>query len=87
MQSLAARIKNEWKAIGFAVWMIAVSGYLLYLNSAVQDIRQMTSKLSSDVDSVESILISTDNNVAEMKKRIDEMSAKVDILHKRIRRR
>jgi peptidoglycan hydrolase CwlO-like protein len=87
MQSLAARIKNEWKAIGLAVWMIAVSGYLLYLNSAVQDIRQMTSKLSSDVDSVESILISTDNNVAEMKKRIDEMSAKVDILHKRIRRR
>ena len=87
MQSLAARIKNEWIAIVLAVWMIAVSGYLLYLNSTLQEIRQMTSKLSSDVDSVESILISTDNNVSEMKKRIDEMSAKVDILHKRIRRR
>ncbi len=87
MHSLAARIKNEWKAIVVAVWMIAFSGYLLYLNSTVREISQMTSKLSSDVDSVESILISTDNNVSEMKKRIDEMSTKVDILHKRIRRR
>ncbi len=87
MHSPAARIKNEWKTIVVAVWMIAFSGYLLYLNSTVREISQMTSKLSSDVDSVESILISTDNNVSEMKKRIDEMSTKVDILHKRIRRR
>lgn len=87
MQNPAARIKNEWKAIVLAVWMIAVSGYLIYLNSTVQELRQVALKLSSDVDSVESILISTDNNVIDIKKRVDEMSAKVDILHKRIRRR
>ena len=87
MQNPAARIKNEWKAIVLAVWMIAVSGYLIYLNSTVQELRQVALKLSSDVDSVESILISTDNNVTDIKKRVDEMSAKVDILHKRIRRR
>jgi hypothetical protein len=87
MQNLAARIRKEWTVIVLAVWMIAVSGYMVYLNSVVQEIRQMAVKLSSDVDSVESILISTDNTVTEMKKRVDEMSAKVAIIHKRMRRR
>jgi Tfp pilus assembly protein PilO len=87
MQNLAARIRKEWTVIVLAVWMIAVSGYMVYLNSVVQEIRQMAVKLSSDVDSVESILISTDNTVTEMKKQVDEMSAKVAIIHKRMRRR
>ena len=44
-------------------------------------------KMSSDVDSIESILISTDSNVAEVKKQVGEMSSSVAIIHRRIMRR
>jgi len=70
-----------------AIWMIGVSGFLLYLNTVVQDVRQTCMKLNSDVGSIESILISTDGNVAEMKKKIDDMTARIAVIHNRVRRR
>lgn len=87
MQNFTAHIKKEWKVYIMAVWMIGVSGYLYYLNGVVQTVKQTSTKLSSDVDSVESILISTDSNVSEIQKQVNDMSAKVGIIHKRIRRR
>ena len=86
MQNFAAHIKKEWKIYIMAVWMIGVSGYLYYLNGVVQTVKQTSMKLSSDVDSVESILISTDSNVSEIKQQVNDMAAKVGIIHKRIRR-
>ena len=87
MHNFTAHIKKEWKVYVMAVWMIGVSGFLYYLNGVVQTVKQTSVKLSSDVDSVESILISTDGNVSEIKKQVNNMSAKVEIIHKRIRRR
>lgn len=87
MQKITASIKKEWKAYTMAVWMIGVTGFLFYLNGAIQTVKQKSTKLSSDVDSIESILISTDNNVQEIKKQVDDMSAKIGIIHKRMRRR
>ena len=87
MHSVAERIKNEWKTLVVAVWMIGVTAYLVYMNAMVQDLTRTAAKLTSDVGSIESILISTDGNVSEMKQRLDAMSAKVDIVHQRVRRR
>ena len=86
MDNYTAHLKKEWRAYAMALWMIAVTGFLFYLNSAIQETRQASAKLISDVDSIESILISTDANVASMKKTVDEMSGKVDTIHLRVRR-
>lgn len=87
MQKFVAHIKTEWKVYVMAIWMIGVTGFLYHLNGEVREIKQTSIKLSSDVDSIESIFISTDNNVAEVKKQVEGMSAKVAIIHKRVMRR
>ncbi len=87
MQTVAAHIKKEWKFYIVVVWMIGATGFLFYLNTVVQTVRHTSLKLSSDVDSLESILLSTDGNVVQIKKQVDEMSAKVKIIHQRVRRR
>jgi hypothetical protein len=87
MEKFVAHIKREWKVYILAIWMIGVTGYLYRLNGQIEAIKQTNLKLSSDVDSIESIFISTDNNVAEVKKQVEEISAKMAIIHKRIMRR
>lgn len=87
MDNFTAHMKIEWKVYVMALWMIAVTGFLIYLNGTIQETRQACAKLISDVDSIESILISTDANVAHIKEKVDEMSGKVNTIHQRIRRR
>ena len=87
MQKVIAHLKKEWKVYVMAIWMIGVTGFLYHLNGQVQAIKQTSVKLSSDVDSIESILISTDSNVAEVKKQVGEISPKIKNIHKRVMRR
>lgn len=87
MQKVVVQMKKEWKVYVMAIWMIGVTGFLYYLNGQVQVVKQTSVKLSSDVDSIESILISTDGNVAEVKKQVGEISTKMRVIHKRIMRR
>ena len=87
MEKFVAHIQKEWKVYIMAIWMIGVTGFLYHLIGQVQGIKQTSMKLSSDVDSIESIFISTDNNVAAVKKQVEGMSAKVAIIHKRVMRR
>ena len=87
MENVVAHMKKEWKNYIMAIWMIGVAGFLYQLNGQIQAIRQTSMKLSSDVDSIESIFISTDNNVVEVKKQIEAMSSKVAVIHKRVMRR
>jgi hypothetical protein len=87
MENFSARLKKEWKVYVMALWMIGITGFLIYLNNTIQETRRASAKLISDVDSVESILISTDANVASMKETVGEMSGKVNTIHVRVRRR
>lgn len=87
MQKVADHLKKEWKAYVMAIWMIGVSGFLYYLNGQIQAVKQTSMKLSSDVGSIESILISTDSNVAEVKTQVKDMTDKVAVIHKRVMRR
>ena len=87
MQKVIAHLKKEWKVYVMAMWMIAVSGFLWNLNAKIQVIENRAQKLSSDVDSIESVLISTDGNVAEVKKQVETMTSKVATIHQRVMRR
>ena len=87
MENVVTHMKKEWKNYVMAIWMIGVTGFLYHLNEQILVIKQTSMKLSSDVDSIESIFISTDSNVAEVKKQVDEISTKVAVLHKRVMRR
>jgi hypothetical protein len=87
MGNIVVHMKKEWKNYVMAIWMIGITGFLYQLNGQIQAIKQTSMKLSSDVGSVESILISTDNNVAEVKKQVADMSSKVAVIHKRVMRR
>jgi hypothetical protein len=87
MQSVVAHLKKEWKVYVMALWMIGVSGFLYYLNGQVQSLQQRSLKLGSDMDAIEGVLISTDGNVQAIKKQVDDMSARVAVIHKRIMRR
>ena len=87
METFVASIKKKWTVCVMAIWMIGVTAFLFHMNGQVQEIKQTSLKLSSDVDAIESILISTDNNVAEVKKQVEGMSTHVAIIHKRVMRR
>ena len=87
MENFVAHLKKEWKVYALGIWMIGVTGFFFSLNGQVQELKQTALKLSSDVDSIESVLIGADGNVAEMKKQLDAMSSKVATIHKRVMRR
>lgn len=87
MAKFVSNLKKEWKVYIMAVWMVGVTGFLYYLNEQARAVNHASQKLSSDVDSIESILISTDSNVAQVKKQVGKMSSKVAVIHKRVMRR
>ena len=84
---VAPTLKKEWKVYVMGIWMIGVTVSLFSLHGQVQAVRQTALKLNSDVDSIESVLIGTDGNVAEVKKQIAAMTSKVANIHKRVMRR
>ena len=87
MGNLIANLKKHWRTYCVALWMIAVTGFFIHLNVKVCTLEQTSMKLVSDVDTIESVLISTDNNISQMKKTVDEMSPKLATVHKRVKRR
>ena len=87
MEKLLANLKQYWRTYGVALWMVVATGFLIHLSIEVRALEQTDMKLISDVDTVESVLISTDSNVNQMKNKIDDMSAKVTTIHKRVKRR
>lgn len=87
MNKVITHLKKTWKVYIMGIWMIGVSGFLYYLNGQVRTLNQASMKLSSDMDSIESILIGTDGNVAAMKKKVDDMSAKMETVYLRVMRR
>lgn len=87
MDKVTTHLKKTWKVYLMGIWMLAVSGFLIYLNGQIQMINQANIKLSSDVDSIESVLISTDGNVSEVKKQVDDMAGKMENVHRRVMRR
>lgn len=87
MEKVIAHLKETWKLYIIAIWMIGVTGFLVQLNGRFDRLQQRVLKLVSDVDAIESILASTDHNVAEVKKTVDALAPQIVTMHKRVMRR
>lgn len=87
MQSIPDRLKKEWRVIVMAVWMVGVTAYLIHLHGVVRTVRQTSMQLQTDLQSLTGLLISTDSNVSEIREQVNDMAAKVTVMHQRIRRR
>ena len=80
-------IKKEWKTILFILWSIFISYFLIQMNNQIIDLKAQNAKISSTLDSVESVSISTDSGVAQMSKNVDDINANVSFIVQKVRRR
>lgn len=80
-------VKKEWKTILFILWSIVVTFFLFHLNGQLVDLKAQGAKISSTLDSVESVSISTDASVAQMSKNVDTIDANVAFIVQKVRRR
>ncbi|GAB6908161.1 hypothetical protein JCM12296A_40000 [Desulfosarcina cetonica] len=87
MDKLIQHLKKEWKVYAMAIWMAGITVYLVCLQNRIEMLQNTCLKIHSIVDATENILISTDSNVAQTKKQIDEMMPKIDNVHARVMRR
>ena len=87
MDKRIVHLRKEWKAYVMAIWMIGVVMFLFHLQGRIAMLQKTCQKIMSSVDSTESILISTDQNVAHIKAQVDEMVPKIDNVHSRVMRR
>lgn len=87
MEKMIEHLKKTWKNYLIGIWMVGMSGFLFYMNEQIRTINQVNTELHSNVDSIESVLIGTDGNVAEVKKKVDDMSGKMENVYRRVMRR
>lgn len=80
-------IKKEWKTILFILWSIGITYFLFHMNSQILDLKAQSAKISSTLDSVESVSISTDSSVVQMSKNVDAINANVSFIVQKIRNR
>lgn len=80
-------IKKEWKTILFILWSIFITYFLFQMNNQIIDLKAQNAKISSTLDSVESVSISTDSSVAQMSKSVDDVNANVSFIVQKVRRR
>lgn len=80
-------VKKEWKTILFILWSIAITYFLFQMNNQLLDLKAQSARISSTLDSVESVSISTDSSVVQMSKNVDTINANVSFIVQKIRKR
>lgn len=80
-------LKNEWKTLLIVAWLIVITIFLFSINGQLENLHQQGAKLASTVDSVESVVISTDANINQMSEKTDGMKSNVEFIVSKIRRR
>ena len=80
-------LKKEWKAILFIIWLIGITVFMYQMNGSIQQLQQQNNKVASTLDSVESIVITTDRGLADTGKKVDEIGSNVSFIVQKVRRR
>jgi lipopolysaccharide export system protein LptC len=80
-------LKKEWKMILILLWLVVITFFLYRINDHVERINAQNAKIASTLDSVESVVLSTDSTVAQMGKRMGATESNVDFIVQKIRRR
>lgn len=79
--------KKEWKAILIGIWLVIITVVLFRINTQLGQFQETNKKIASTLDTVESVVISTDANVIQTAKKVGQMESNTDYLVKRLRRR
>jgi hypothetical protein len=80
-------LKKEWKTLLIIAWLIVITIFLFSINGQLDNLSQLNTKLASTVDTVESVVISTDANINQMSEKTDGIKSNVEFIVTKIRRR
>jgi len=80
-------LKKEWKTLLIGFWLIMITYFLIALNSQLSNLNRQGVQVLSTLDSVESVVISTDANIADIGKKIDGINSNVEFVVSKVRRR
>jgi len=80
-------LKKEWKTLLIVLWLILITYLMFTLNGQLTDLNRQGLQVLSTLDSVESVVISTDANIADMGKKIDGINSNVEFVVSKVRRR
>lgn len=86
-QVVKDRVKKEWKTWVVAVWMVVVTGFLFYINTKIDSLGDTDESIVSNIDSIESIIISTDAATADISKKVNEIEKDVTFIVRKVKRR
>jgi hypothetical protein len=79
-------LKKEWKTILIMAWLVLISIFLLQINGQMERLNLQNAKITSTLDSVESIVLSTDSGVVQVGKKIGDVESNVDYIVQKVRR-
>jgi cell division protein FtsB len=80
-------LKREWKMVLIMVWLVFVSIFLFKISGQIERLDQQNARLTSTLDSVESIVLTTDTGVAQVGKKVGNMESNVDFIVQKVRRK
>lgn len=80
-------LKKEWKTVLFILWLFGITIFFIHLNGQLNQLEQRSIKIASTIDSIESVVISTDASVADSAKKIENIESNVSFIVQKVRRR
>jgi hypothetical protein len=80
-------LKKEWRTLLMIVWLLGITIFLFTLKGQINEIQRRNAKIASTLDSVESIVITTDSSVENMAKKVDGVESNVSYIVQKVRRR
>lgn len=80
-------LKKEWKTIFFVLWLFGITIFFIHFNGQLNQLQEKNTKMASTIDSIESVIISTDASVANSSEKIEKIRTNVSFLVQKVRRR
>lgn len=80
-------LKKEWKTVLFILWLFGITIFLIQINGQLNQLQHRSTKMASTIDSIESVVISTDASVADSSEKIENIGSNVSFIVQKVRRR
>ncbi len=80
-------LKKEWKTLVTILWLAAITVFMIRINDHTNQLLARNAKMASTLDSVESVVISTDANIVQANKMMSDSENNLNFIVEKIRRR
>jgi len=80
-------LKKEWKTFLIAAWLMLITFFLVFINAKVSGIEQKSIRLSSTLDSVESVVLASDDGLNQISKKVQTMDSSLGFIVEKLRRK